>query len=973
MASSKFKDYKFECVYCDPKLEMHFSTTKEAMIRHCRIAHDVEEQRDAISNINELPVVNLMDAISNINQLPVMDAISNINQLPVAQIFEKLPRQERLKIEQVCKNWQHVAKNFSWANYKVFDNSEYRDWPDTRTVQTRTWLFEKPDQSQKMKNAGTSFGICPGKLIHAAAPEAPPSQVVHAGQAATTQASPSQKNTCSGPGGVFSYRRSTNIKPFFDRCGRHLRRLTLRDWSPQTALSFVKMAPNVQHMNFWRVKLDDESWKELAGIVPGLKSLAFSDSLRLHLLRREEKSTGYSLGLMECFKSMTGLEYLSISEEDALFSRHSFVQFPSNLKFLHLSYVSNTAQILSWVAEGCKNLKGLCLFCEGDENLLHALSQIKSLTYLRLSLALIPPYDVGYVFKELTELRALEIDTLDEVMLSVIARHCNKLEHLSIYTVCTEEISAEEHAVILRLISLPNMCSFEISAEEYSKEQTIELLNRLIAKGNLQFLKVRAVGKLWNDPLEPEVLLEILRRCKSIRSIALDFPEIDSDFYSKICQVVDEIDEEYRKQGEITGIPHPIVEVQYKQYLAGSIMTHKWLKFKDKISSTICEKWEFGWLSAGKPDTSGGIVQALLPNLSFGLSQNRVPGLIPPEVSLGLGRRARAICPLMYHLIKEMNRTGYVLMTPAQMHVLYGAHSPYNNSDALRRFQHVNSSNLETLMERDVHRAAALKSFKIRQRDIVLSPISFTTISLTLTVSQGIILSPVIFSALILAPAVLGPVVLSPVIFTPVILSPRALSPVILSPFAFVPFVLSPLALYPIVLSPGIFIPIILSPMVLAPFILSPVAFTPIILSPLALSPFILNPAVGSPLVLSPFVLTPILFSPQALGALVLSPYALSPVIQSKLFAYSKGLIECFKTMTGLEYLNIYEFGDLFDQYSFVQFPSNLKYLDLGCVSNASQIVYWAAEGCKDLKGLRLFCEGDDNLLHAFSKTLHVS
>ncbi|KAI1709539.1 moulting cycle domain-containing protein [Ditylenchus destructor] len=203
--------------------------------------------------------------------------------------------------------------------------------------------------------------------------------------------------------------------------------------------------------------------------------------------------------------------------------------------------------------------------------------------------------------------------------------------------------------------------------------------------------------------------------------------------------------------------------------------------------------------------------------------------------------------------IKEMNRTGYVLMTPAQMHVLYGAHSPYNNSDALRRFQHVNSSNLESLMERDIHRAAALKSFKIRQRDI------------------GIILSPVIFSALILAPAVLGPVILSPVIFTPVILSPRVLSPVVLSPFAFVPFVLSPLVLYPVILSPGIFIPIILSPFVLAPFILSPTAFTPIILSPLVLSPFILSPGVGNPI---------------ALGALVLSPYALSPVIESKLTAY---------------------------------------------------------------------------------------
>ncbi|KAI1693999.1 hypothetical protein DdX_20343 [Ditylenchus destructor] len=47
MASSKFEDYKFECVYCDPKLEMHFSTTREAMIRHCRIVHDVEEQESS--------------------------------------------------------------------------------------------------------------------------------------------------------------------------------------------------------------------------------------------------------------------------------------------------------------------------------------------------------------------------------------------------------------------------------------------------------------------------------------------------------------------------------------------------------------------------------------------------------------------------------------------------------------------------------------------------------------------------------------------------------------------------------------------------------------------------------------------------------------------------------------------------------------------------------------------------------------
>ncbi|KAI1701421.1 moulting cycle domain-containing protein [Ditylenchus destructor] len=226
--------------------------------------------------------------------------------------------------------------------------------------------------------------------------------------------------------------------------------------------------------------------------------------------------------------------------------------------------------------------------------------------------------------------------------------------------------------------------------------------------------------------------------------------------------------------------------------------------------------------------------------------------------------------------IKELNRTGYVVMTPAQLDLLYGPKSPYSDEHALGRFAHLNSSNLEEHLERDVHHAATFRSVKVRQkREAVLS------------VNSPFILSPFVFSPLILSPAILGPLILSPVIFTPVILSPRLMTPVVLSPFAFVPFVLSPLALYPVILGPGIFIPLILSPMVLSPFILSPQVFTPIILSPLALSPFILNPTVGSPLILSPYVLTPILYSPQILGALVLSPYALSPVVESKLIAYS--------------------------------------------------------------------------------------
>ncbi|KAI1709535.1 f-box-like domain-containing protein [Ditylenchus destructor] len=213
-----------------------------------------------------------------------MDAISNINELPVvnlAQIFEKLPQQDRLNIEQVCKKWQHVGKNLSWSNYRIFDNLSGPDWPDTRAMQ---------------------------------------------------------------------------IKPFFERCGRYLRHLTLRRWFPETVLSFIKMAPNVQHLQLWSVKLNNESLTELAEIVPGLKSLAVAASCQIS----EHSVLDYTLGLTDCFKVMTSLEYLLIYEP-CLFSQHTFVQFPSNLKYLDLCYASNAAQILSWVAEGCKNLKGLLL------------------------------------------------------------------------------------------------------------------------------------------------------------------------------------------------------------------------------------------------------------------------------------------------------------------------------------------------------------------------------------------------------------------------------------------------------------------------------------------------------------------------------------------------------------------------------------------------------------------------------------
>uniref|UniRef100_A0A915E6A0 Uncharacterized protein n=1 Tax=Ditylenchus dipsaci TaxID=166011 RepID=A0A915E6A0_9BILA len=178
--------------------------------------------------------------------------------------------------------------------------------------------------------------------------------------------------------------------------------------------------------------------------------------------------------------------------------------------------------------------------------------------------------------------------------------------------------------------------------------------------------------------------------------------------------------------------------------------------------------------------------------------------------------------------IKEMDRKGYALLNSTQIHMIYGPQSPYNNSEALRILTSLNSSSMPEYIEKDIHQTAQLKSFKIRMKDVVLSPVVLTNIVLSpSSTSQAFILSPLLLSPIILSPSVLGPLVLSPSLFVPIVLSPRVLSPLILTPLAFVPFILSPVVLHPVILSPGIFVPIILSPAVLSPFILSPQVFTP--------------------------------------------------------------------------------------------------------------------------------------------------
>ncbi|KAI1702370.1 hypothetical protein Ddc_17104 [Ditylenchus destructor] len=327
MNSKKCKDYSIECIYCDPKLEVHLTTTKETMFKHCRVAHNVEEQ---------------------IAKKYYWESRTNINDLPNAQIFEKLVWEERLKIEQVCKKWQYVGKNLSWSNERIFDNTPYKYCSESRFMQ---------------------------------------------------------------------------FEALFERCGCHFRHLMFYSWSPVIILSLIGTAPNVKHLKFRQVKLN-HGWygmKKLSFIAPHLKSLCLDCN----------HESDIDNGLVECFKVMTCLEYLSISTGGTLFSQYSFVQFPPSLKFLSLERIHINNQILEWIAKGCKDLKTLrllsCLYGSTNENAFHAIYQMISLMCLHLEINNVDDSsDFGYVFEALTELRVLEIDTVDDRIIIFAILYKNK-------------------------------------------------------------------------------------------------------------------------------------------------------------------------------------------------------------------------------------------------------------------------------------------------------------------------------------------------------------------------------------------------------------------------------------------------------------------------------------------------------------------------------------------------------------------
>uniref|UniRef100_A0A914E811 Uncharacterized protein n=1 Tax=Acrobeloides nanus TaxID=290746 RepID=A0A914E811_9BILA len=68
--------------------------------------------------------------------------------------------------------------------------------------------------------------------------------------------------------------------------------------------------------------------------------------------------------------------------------------------------------------------------------------------------------------------------------------------------------------------------------------------------------------------------------------------------------------------------------------------------------------------------------------------------------------------------LSELNATGYTTLTKEQLYIVYGPSSPFNNSETLHRLSKANSSEIQDLIERDIHHISKQRSFNIRQKDV---------------------------------------------------------------------------------------------------------------------------------------------------------------------------------------------------------------------------------------------------------------
>ncbi|CAG9535778.1 unnamed protein product [Cercopithifilaria johnstoni] len=255
--------------------------------------------------------------------------------------------------------------------------------------------------------------------------------------------------------------------------------------------------------------------------------------------------------------------------------------------------------------------------------------------------------------------------------------------------------------------------------------------------------------------------------------------------------------------------------------------------------------------------------------------------------------------------LMDFNTTGFSMMTPKQLVMVYGPQSPLNNSKALDFFMSLSEDDMHRHLLNDIRNMAKVHSkLKIRRKRessreepdglersrVRRGPRGRKECEKCRTTTPApedifdvspAVLSPAMFSLTLFAPSIFGASILSPSAFLATLLSPKVLSPAILSPAALAVLVLSPFALNPRILSPGALTTSLLSPSALSPDILSPSVLSPAIMSPFALSPSIFSPSALSGLIMSPFAFSPSYFSPSFISAMIFSPNAFSPSFNS--------------------------------------------------------------------------------------------
>ncbi|UMM33016.1 hypothetical protein L5515_006637 [Caenorhabditis briggsae] len=104
-----------------------------------------------------------------------------------------------------------------------------------------------------------------------------------------------------------------------------------------------------------------------------------------------------------------------------------------------------------------------------------------------------------------------------------------------------------------------------------------------------------------------------------------------------------------------------------------------------------------------------------------------------------------------------MNATGYSILDDRQMEMIYGAGSPYNDSEVLDKFRGIPKESMPSKIEENIRMIAKeeLKFELSRKKDIVLSPLVLTSlVGDAVTASQSIILSPVLLAPIIFSPSI---------------------------------------------------------------------------------------------------------------------------------------------------------------------------------------------------------------------------